>query len=257
MLIDIKVFSPKNGGIMIRIILFTSIILVSLNLYAQGILSTVGGKIYLGASAGVSFPLSSFADDNPQSSSSGYAKTGYLIELTGGIRFLNLLELSVAGFRNSNSTDVTNLVNSVSTSTPGITFSGQSDSWEIYGLLFGIGISFPMPQKFIGDILVLGGYQYTSSPEITMTGDVQDAYVKIEGQTVSSPVYLASVSARYPISTSLYLGFGFQYIASSAKFDNVKTTTSVDGETDESTISFSRDLDAWGLNVGLKYFILN
>ena len=241
---------------MFRIILLSVTILISTNLYAQGILSTVGGKIYLGASAGISFPLSSFGDDNPQSSSSGYAKTGYLIELTGGIRFLNLFELSVAGFRNSNNTDVTNLVNSFSSSISDIAFTGQSGSWEIYGLLFGIGISFPMPQKFIGDILVLGGYQNTSSPEITMTGDVQDAYVKIEGQTVSSPVYLASVAARYPVNTSLYLSFGFQYIASSAKFDNVKTTTSVDGETEESTISFSRDMDAWGVNVGLKYFIL-
>jgi len=241
---------------MFRIILLSLTFLITTHLSAQGILSTVGGKIYLGASAGISFPLSSFADDNPQSSSSGYAKTGYLIELSGGVRFLNLLELSVAGFRNSNSTDVTNLVNSFSSSIPDITFTGQSGSWEIYGLLFGIGISFPMPQKFIADVLVLGGYQNTSSPEITMTGDVQDAYVKIEGQTVSSPVYLASVSARYPLSNSLYLSFGFQYIASSAKFDNVKTTTSVGGETEESTISFSRNLDAWGLNVGLKYFIL-
>jgi len=239
---------------MFRIILLTVTFLITTNLSAQGILSTVGGKIYLGASAGISFPLSSFADDNPQSSSSGYAKTGYLIELTGGVRFLNLFELSVAGFRNSNSTDVSNLVNSFSSSIPDITFTGQSGSWEIYGLLFGIGISFPMPQKFIADVLVLGGYQNTSSPEITMTGDVQDAYVKIEGQTVSSPVYLASVSVRYPMSNSLYLSFGFQYIASSAKFDNVKTTNNVGADT--APLSFSRDLDAWGLNVGLKYFIL-
>ena len=241
---------------MIRIIFLSATLFITSNLFAQGILSNVGGKIYLGASAGISFPLSSFADDNPQSSSSGYAKTGYLIELTGGVRFLNLFELSVAGFRNSNSTDVTNLASSFSSSIPDITFTGQSGSWEIYGLLFGVGISFPMPQKFIGDILVLGGYQNTSSPEITMTSNEQDAYVKIEGQTISSPVYLASVSARYPISNSLYVSFGFQYIASSAKFENVKTTTTVGEQTDESTISFSRDLDAWGLNVGLKYFIL-
>ena len=241
---------------MFKIILLSATLLISTLLFAQGILSSVGGKIYLGASAGVSFPLSSFGDDNPKSSSSGYAKTGYLIELKGGVRFLNLFELSVAGFRNSNSTDVSNLVSSFNSSIPGITFTGQSGSWEIYGLLFGVGLSFPMPQNFIGDVLVLGGYQNTASPEITMTGDVQDAYVKIEGQTVSSPVYLASLSARYPISTSIYLSFGFQYIASSANFDNVKTTTSAGGQPEESTISFSRQMDAWGLNVGLKYFIL-
>lgn len=242
---------------MLKIFTLLLIISSSSNLFTQGILSTVGGKVYIGASAGISFPLSSFADDNPQSNKSGYAQTGYLLELIGGVRLLNLFEISVVGFRNSNSTDVTNLANSVSSSTPGITFTGQSGSWEIYGFLAGIGISFPLPQKFIGDVLVLGGYQNNSSPEITMTGDVQDTFVKIEGKTVSSPVYLASASARYPISNSLYLSFGFQYLASSANFENVQTTTSINGDVNESTISFDRNMDAWGLNWGLKYFILD
>jgi len=241
---------------MIRIILFTSIILISSNINAQGILSTVGGKVYLGITTGLSFPLGSFADDNPQDQSSGYAKTGYIIVINGGIRFLNLFEVSVAGFRNSNSTDVTNLVNSISSSTPDITFTGESNSWEIYGFLAGIGISFPLPEKFIADIRVLGGYQNTSSPEINMIGDTPDTYVKIEEQTVSSPVYLASATARYPLSQAIYLSFGFQYIASSGNYDNVKTTTSIQGDITESTISYSKTLDAWGLNVGVKFFIL-
>lgn len=121
------------------------IISTSSNLIAQEILITVGGKVYIGASAGLSFPLSSFADDNPQSNNSGYTQTGYLLELIGGVRFLNLFEISVVGFRNSNNTDVTNLINSVSSSTAGNTFTGQSGSWEIYGFLAGIGISFPLP----------------------------------------------------------------------------------------------------------------
>jgi len=241
---------------MIRIILISTIILISSNSNAQGILSTVGGKIYLGATAGLSFPLSSFANDNPQDQNSGYAKTGYIIEINGGIRFLNLFEISVAGFRNSNSTDVTNLVNSISNSTPGITFTGNSDSWEIYGFLAGIGISFPLPEKFISDVRILGGYQNVSSPEINMLGDTEGTYVKIEGQTISSPVYLGSVSVRYPLSDAIYFSFGFQYIASSGNFNDVKTTTSIEGDITESTISYSRIMDAWGLNLGFKYFIL-
>ncbi len=241
---------------MFRIIILSTIIILSSNLNAQGILSTVGGKIYLGATAGLSFPLSSFANDNPQDQNSGYAKTGYIIEINGGIRFLNLFELSVAGFRNSNSTDITNLVNSINTSTPGITFTGESDAWEIYGFLAGLGISFPLPEKFISDIRILGGYQNVSSPEINLLGDTEGTYVKIEGQTLSSPVYLGSASVRYPLTKALYISFGFQYIASSGNFENVKTTTSIEGDITESTISYSRTLDAWGLNVGLKYFIL-
>jgi len=241
---------------MIRIILFSSIFLISFNINAQGILSTVGGKIYLGLSTGVSFPLSSFADDNPQDQRSGYAKTGYIVEINGGVRLLNLFEISVAGFRNSNSTNVTNLVNSIAATIPGVEFTRESGSWEIYGFLGGIGISFPLPEKFITDVRILGGYQNVSSPEITMVGDHQDTYIKIEGQTISGPVYLGSASLRYPLSESIYLGFGFQYIASSGNFEDVKTTTSIDGEITESIISYSRQMDAWGLNVTLKFFIL-
>ena len=127
---------------------------------------------------------------------------------------------------------------------------------EIYGFLGGIGISFPLPEKFIADVRILGGYQNSKSPEISLTGESQDTYVKIEGKTISSPVYFGSASVRYPIANSLYLNFGFQYIASTGKFENVKSTTSIDGEVSESTISFDRTMDAWGLNVGLKYFIL-
>lgn len=241
---------------MIRIILLTIIIQCSSNLIAQGILSTVGGKVYLGISAGPSFPLGSFGDDNPQSESSGYAQTGYIIELNGGIRLLNLFEISITGFRNSNGTDITNLANSENAVNPGFEFNGESGSWEIYGVLGGIGISFPLPEKFIADVRVLGGYQNSKSPEISLTGQSQDTYVKIEGKTVSSPVYFGAASVRYPIANALYLNFGFQYIASTGKFENVKSTTSIDGEVSESTISFDRTMDAWGFNVGLKYFIL-
>ncbi|MCW8811789.1 MAG: hypothetical protein OQJ93_01500 [Ignavibacteriaceae bacterium] len=238
------------------ICILLTFMLLSYNVLAQGILSTVGGKLYVGISAGPSFPLSSYADDNPQDERSGYAKTGYMIELNGGIRLLNLFEISVTGFRNSNGTNLANLVNSVNASYPGNNFTGESGSWEIYGILGGIGVSFPLPQKFIADIRVLGGYQNSSSPEISLTSNNPNTYFKIEGKTVSSPVYFGAASIRHPVANSLYLSLGFQYIGSSAKFENVRTTTSTDGEVSESTISFDRSLDAWGLNVGLKYFIL-
>ncbi|UCH65917.1 MAG: hypothetical protein JSW63_01930 [Ignavibacterium sp.] len=241
---------------MIKIFILLLIISSSVNLIAQGILSTVGGKIYVGISAGPSFPLSDFGDNDPQNERSGYAKTGYIFEINGGIRLLNLFEISISAFRNSNSTDFTNLINSLNDANPGANLTGESKSWEIYGVLGGIGVSFPLPEKFIADIRVLGGYQNTSSPEILMKGIDQDTYVKIEGKTVSSPVYLGSVSTRFPLSNTLYLSFGFQYISSTGKFENVQTTTSINGEVDQSTISFERSMDAWGLNIGLKYLIL-
>jgi len=241
---------------MIKIIILSTIILFSSNIMAQGIFSTVGGKAYLGISAGPSFPVGSFGDNNPQNERSGYAKTGYMIELNGGIRLLNLFEISVMGFRNSNGTDLSNLISTLNNDNPGANLTGESDAWAIYGALAGLGISYPLPANFIADVRVLGGYLNTSSPEISLTGDDQGTFMKVEGKTVSSPVYFGSASVRFPISNMLYLNFGFQYIASSAKFKNVQTITSIEGVVTESTTSFDRTMDTWGLNVGLKYFIL-
>jgi len=241
---------------MLKIIILSTIILCSLNTMAQGIFSTVGGKAYLGISAGPSFPVGSFGDNNPQNERSGYAKTGYMIELNGGIRLLNLLEISVMGFRNSNGTDLSNLISTLNSANPGANLSGESDAWAIYGALAGVGISYPLPANFIADVRVLGGYLNTSSPEISLTGDDPGTFIKIEENTVSSPVYFGSASVRFPLSNRLYLNFGFQYIASSSKFKNVKTMTSIEGEVTESTSSFDRTLDTWGLNVGFKFFIL-
>jgi len=241
---------------MIRIILLSIVVLFSSNIIAQGIFSTVGGKVYFGISAGPSFPVGSFGDNNPTNERSGYAKTGYMIELNGGIRLLNLLEISIMGFRNSNSTDLSNLISSLNNTNPGANLSGESDAWAIYGALTGLGISYPLPANFIADVRVLGGYLNTSSPEISLAGNDPGTFVKVEGKTVSSPVYFGSASVRFPISKKLYLNFGFQYIASSAKFKNVQTITSIEGEVTESTTSFDRTMDTWGINVGLKYFIL-
>ena len=241
---------------MIKINILSIIILFSINITAQGIFSTVGGKVYFGITAGPSFPVGSFGNDNPQNERSGYAKTGYMIELNGGIRLLNLFEISIIGFRNSNGTDLSNLIGSLNNTNPGVNLIGESDAWNIYGVLAGLGISYPLPAKFIVDIRVLGGYLNTSSPEITLSGADQGTFVKVEGKTVSSPVYFGSGSVRFPISNMLYLNIGIQYIASSANFDNVKTIISIDGEVNESTTSFDRSMDTWGINVGLKYFIL-
>ena len=231
-------------------------LLFSTNIIAQEILSTIGGKVYIGMSVGPSFPVGSFGNDDPQDERSGYANTGYTIELNGGIRLLNLLEISVCGFRNSNNTNITNLVNSLNSLYPGSNLRANSDSWEIFGVLGGLGTSFSLPANSVADIKVLGGYLNTSSPTFSVESNNSQDYVRIEGMTVASPVYFGSFSVRYPVGDDLYLSIGFQYISSNATFENVKTITSINGEIEESTTSFRQSMDTTNLVVGLKYFVL-
>jgi hypothetical protein len=226
------------------------------SLFAQdGVFSNSGGKVYIGISAGPSFPVGDYGDDNPNNQKSGYAKTGYNIELSGGIRILNLLEISIIGFRNDNGTELGNLISGLNQVNPGFDFKGTSDSWVIYGAMGGFGLSYPAGSNFFADFKILGGYLNATSPEILLTTSSSDTYAKIEGSSGSSLVYYFSGAIRRPLIARLHASFGFQYTSASTKFNDVKTITSINGDIEESTTTFSRAIDAWGLTIGLKYFL--
>jgi hypothetical protein len=225
-------------------------------LFAQGgVFSNEGGKAYIGISAGPSFAAGDYGDDNPNNQKSGYAKTGYNIELSGGIRILNMLEISIIGFRNDNGTDLGNLISSLNQANPGFDFRGTSDSWVIYGAMGGFGLSYPAGSNLFADFKILGGYLNASSPEIMLTTSSSDTYLKIEGSTGSSLVYYFSGALRRPLTKRMHISLGLQYTSASTKFNDVKTISSIDGNIEESTTSLSRAIDAWGLTLGLKYFL--
>ena len=247
-------YKNMKGSIMKIVILF---ILFSSLILAQdgGFFSGAGGRAYIDISTGPSFPLNNFGDDNPNNQRSGYAQTGYSVGLSGGIRFLNLFEISVVGFRNAYGTNLDNLIESFNQSNPGAGFNASSDSWEIYGILGGFGLSYPEGHGFFGDVKVLGGYLNSTSPEIMLRTSSEDTYAKIESSTSSSLIYYFSGAVRRVLSDRLHLSLGLQYIWGSADFKNVKTITSIGGNINESTASFQRNMYAWGLTLGLRFIL--
>ena len=237
--------------------LFLLFVLISVQqVMAQGILSQTGGKIYIGGSIGPSFPIGDFGETVPDQEKSGYATTGYKVEVDAGVRLFNLLEVSAVGFRNINETNPDNLKNYLVEQYPSADFNVESDDWEIYGFLGGIGLSYPLPNKFIADIRILGGYMNITSPNISLTTANPGVYYKVESSTTSSFVYLTSASLRYPVLKRLYISLGFDYIGSSADFKDVTTIRSFEGNTVESKASFEQTMDSWALTVGFKFFIL-
>ncbi len=238
-----------------QLMILTCILLTATSVTAQ-VLSQTGGKIYIGAAAGPSFPLADFADDNPESKASGYATTGYKLEISGGIRLINIFEISIMGFRNVNPTDPANLRTAVNSQNPANNYNVQTDDWEMYGAFGGLGISYPLPKKFIMDVRIMGGYINVKSPEILLTTPLPDVYYKVEGKTVSTLGYFTSLTVRYPVITKLFALVGFEYLAAIADFNDVKTISSIEGAVTESTASFQRTLQAWTITAGLKFFIL-
>lgn len=237
------------------LMIFTCILLTVTAVKAQ-VLSSTGGKIYIGAAAGPSFPLGDFGDDNPKSKASGYATAGYKVELSAGIRLVNIFEVSIMGFRNVNPTDPANLRAAVNSQNPANNYNVETNDWEMYGAFGGLGISTPLPKKFIMDVRVMGGYINIKSPEILLTTPLPDVYYKVEGKTVSTLGYFTSLTFRYPVITKLFALLGFEYLAAIADFNDVKTTSSMEGIVTESTASFQRTLQAWTITAGVKFFIL-
>jgi hypothetical protein len=224
--------------------------------FGQGILSETGGKLYIGASAGPSFPVGDYGDADAGSNKSGYATTGYKVEVSAGVRLFNILELTVMGFRNVNGTDPENLKTYLTDLNPAANFNVESDDWIINGGMGGIGISYPLPNHFIADIRVLGGYMDITSPKFYFTTANPGVYYKIESATTSSFVYLTSVSVRYPVISRIYVSLGFDYLGSSADFNDVKTIRSFEGNVVETTQSFEQSLDTWAFTAGIKLFVL-
>ena len=240
-----------------KTLIISCIFLSMITTVSAQILSTTGGKIYVGVNAGPSFPLGEFGDTNPESKQSGFATVGYNVELNAGIRLFNIFEISIMGFRNVNGTDPDNLRTFVNQNNPANNYNIESDDWEMYGALGGLGLSYPLPEKFVMDIRILGGYVNISSPEFNLTTPLPDVYYKIEGKDISTFTYFSSLTVRKPVFTpKLYLLLGFEYLGADADFNDVKTIESSEGIITESSASFERSIQVWSITAGLKFFIL-
>jgi|SRR4030095_12539235 hypothetical protein len=207
-------------------------------------------KVFLGVNIGPSFPQSDFANTD-YTVNSGYAKTGYRIELYGGVNVVSMFGISVMGFFNLNPTDPDNLKTKLNADYPGNNWQINSKNWEVIGGLGGLSFKYPMSKKASLHLTLLGGYLSAKSPELNFVSDTN--VYKIESNTASSWSYLTSIGVYYDLGQNVSGTLDFEYLGSRPKFDNVKTSANINGNLTESTTSFIREIAAFNIAIGFKY----
>ena len=212
-------------------------------------------NFYIGISGGPSIPMSDFGSDDVNNSAAGFAVLGSKFEINAGLRLFNILDLSVMSFVNTNGTELDKFIDFANRQNPGYAFSADAKSWSIFGALGGLSISYPVPGGFYVDARVLGGFISIESPEILLRSNVQNTFLEVEGKTTSSFVYLTSAGARYPISDGIHLGLGIEYISAAPEFEDVTTTTNIEGMETKSTTNIDQSMNLFNVTLGFKFFL--
>jgi hypothetical protein len=199
---------------------------------------------------GPSFPYSDFGNKDAANQNSGFAKLGYKTEAIVGYKLIDVIGINLMGFYNANGTDLSSLTNQLNGLTPGKTWTSDSKSWNIYGGLLGFEYSYPASKSFIVGFKAYTGILNTTAPKVELTSG-SDSYVQDEKSTTAL-TYMFSVSGAYPISKSTFWVTSVGYLSSTPKFDNVKTTQTINGLKTESTSTFNQDMKVFVVDTGIR-----
>jgi len=209
-------------------------------------------KIFFGLSVGPSFPESDYKNKE-FTLNSGYAKVGYKIQAYGGINLIGVLGVSILGFTNYNTTNTENLKNNITSTYPGNNWIDNSKSWQLFGGMGGITLYYPLDKKLTLDVKIMSGLLNAISPELLFVSG-SNTY-KLESQTTNSFSYMTSIGLNVNVGQNVSLTTSMDFMSSSPSFNNVKTTTSINGVNNETTTSFSREINIINLMVGFRYSI--
>jgi len=208
-------------------------------------------KFSVELTAGPSFPYSDFGRKDVSQESSGYAKLGYKFELSAAYRLIDVLDITVMGFYNSNGSDLSNLSSFLNQKYPGSNWIADSKRWNLLGGFAGFQLDFPITKKITGGFKAYSGFINTKSPEAILRNG-NDFFKQSELSTTSFG-YFVSLSANYPLTKSLFWTVSGDFIGSNASFNDVKTTTFINGATNEKTISYSQNIQVFVIDTGIKF----
>lgn len=225
------------------------ILMAVLAITTQGIAQNDKG--YIGISLGPSIPLGDLASKNFDNDAAGWADLGAIVDFSfayklgeGNFGITALLR------GQSNPIDAQALANELANQLPGVSWTVESESWGIGGLLFGGFGTFPVSDKAAFDIKAMIGFLNASSPELTFTASVPGAaiWVRQSSASATSFAYLLGAGFKFDIGERFYLLTNLDYLGSNPEFSNVQTTTS---EGSGTTNTWSQTMGTLNLSIGI------
>ncbi|MFA7361783.1 MAG: hypothetical protein WC139_12180 [Candidatus Kapaibacterium sp.] len=211
--------------------------------------SSFNKKFNVEIRVGPSFPYGDLGKTDALNKNSGFAKIGFKAEAVVGYKLVDVLGINVMGFYNSNGTDLTNLTQQLNNQT-GRAWTTDSKSWNIYGGLLGLEYSYPASKSIVVGFKAYSGIMSTTSPKVELTSGA-DSFVQEEKSTTAL-TYMFSLSGAYPLSNNIFWISSIGFLGATPKFENVKTVTTINGVTTESTDTFNQDMKVFIVDTGIK-----
>lgn len=201
-----------------KFILLSFILLGFLKVYAQ----TAVSRSSIGVVIGPSFPIGYFGNMDADKSG-GLAKAGGFLAIDYVYKFSNHFGLIVSGQGRIHDVDndalsVHGVPKEIDEST-----SFSAGTWKIGAIMCGIYHTLPLTKsgKLNFELKIMGGYQRTSSPEITARITMPGLEIsQLHQQSIASNsfAYLFGVGLRHKLTQKLALKFTADYYGSNPEF---------------------------------------
>jgi hypothetical protein len=184
-------------------LLLTAALSVCMAVVAQGRGAGSEKKGFLIFSAGPSFPLGKFNSNNLNDDQSGFARTGFNLDLQGGYHFIKNVGISGSIFYSRLGVDKN-------------VFDGGTvsvDHWQYYGIVVGPMLTQAITPKTFIDFSAMSGMISSNSPKLTAGGVV----ILSEDWAMAVP-FKFSAGMRFQFARSGFIGLGANYLYADPKY---------------------------------------
>lgn len=231
-----------------KILLVFAVIIFAVTLKAQEKnIQITPNKFGVELNAGPSIPYGDFGSKDPYNESAGFAKLGYKIEANVSYHLIDVIDVYLMGFYNSNGTKLTALEDALRQKNGG-TWTAGSRTWNTYGGFIGFEFSYPIYKKISMGFRAYSGLLNSTAPELTISSG-NDFYRQDE-KTASSFSYIISLNGKYHLARNFFWILSLDFLGANASFKDVKITESIGGYTTVRTGTFSQDMRTFILSTG-------
>jgi hypothetical protein len=188
-----------------KLLFMMSVLLISGVVMAQGSKGTMTNKSFLAFHGGPSFTTGFFANTNFNNTLSGFAKTGFNLNLNYGYHFSKMAGITGSVFYSRYNLDKTAIAE--------IATGANADHWQFYGISAGPMLSHEFSKKVAGDLYVMGGPVTANSPKITY-----DNSLALPGTWAWTGMVQAGVGMRFNVGGNFFIYANGDYMYMQPEF---------------------------------------
>ncbi len=225
-------------------------------LLASAAVSGQSSKSHIGISVGPSFPLGDFARTDIGDSTSGWARTGFDIQISYTYRILHNFGIAAMGVYSGNKLNTAKYKEELEALHTDYGVSIETlRNWSSGGMLAGPYLRLPLSETIDWNIRALFGFYGGYSPEFVIRTTQRDTGEKADYKRQSAKDFSYGYSLgtgfefKYP---SFYLLVYADYLASPVSFDNV---VGWDWQGDPYTTSFKQQISYVTLTFGVGFIL--